>query len=196
MCESVEVRTPLCSARAIFGDLPAEHSVYFLDQLWAEFFDAAADLCKHQLTLQVSTSFLKVGNTSKGVLGDNAAGMKGEEVSRVFLYLVIFSCSGCHSIMQVHVGTSKNHVPCLFYLDLKKKVLMGQETTQWKDKAASLNTHLTLDVNSVAFLPHFCLQALAWHYWLGKAHLRKYSGQVKTSAYSDFFSIVEGLSRD
>lgn len=56
----VKERTPLCSDLAIFGDLPAKHSVHFLDQLGAELLDATADLCKHQLTLQVS-SFLYRG---------------------------------------------------------------------------------------------------------------------------------------
>lgn len=51
----VDARTPLCSVLAVFGDLPAEHSVHFLDQLRAQVFNPTADLSKHQLALQVSS---------------------------------------------------------------------------------------------------------------------------------------------
>lgn len=55
MCLCVDARTPLCSILAVFGDLPAEHGIHFLDQLQAQVFNPTADLSKHHLAVQVSS---------------------------------------------------------------------------------------------------------------------------------------------
>ena len=64
--------TPLCNILPIFGDLPAEHSVHFLDQLRAQVFDASADLCEHQLALKASS--LHKGSRNNRIIGQEILG--------------------------------------------------------------------------------------------------------------------------
>lgn len=145
MCLCSRTRTPLCSVLAIFGDLPAKHSIHLLDQLWAHVFNTTTNLCKHQLALKASSlhkgrnktgglfsclrcvkstnSFRRQNNNREGTFRGPMNSMKGKEVllfkrsnfSLTYLSNVFWRSLRC--AVQIHVGVREHNATRFLHLD-------------------------------------------------------------------------------